>query len=54
MNGSFEPNRRKYFESLGENIKTPVPSVEHPPKMEQKPRPSHFMYAYLGMPPPYQ
>ena len=32
---SFEPNRRKYFESLGENTKTPVPSVEQPPKMEQ-------------------
>ena len=31
---SFEPNRRKYFESLGENVKTPVPSVEQPPKME--------------------
>ena len=31
---SFEPNRRKYFESLGESDKTPVPSVEQPPKME--------------------
>ena len=31
---SFKPNRRKYFESLGENTKTPVPSVEQPPKME--------------------
>ena len=46
---SFEPNRRKYFESLGENTKTPVPSVEQPPKMEQKPLPSHLKYAYLGM-----
>ena len=45
---SFEPNRRKYFESLGENTKTPVPSVEQPPKMEQKPVPSHLKYAYLG------
>ena len=25
---SFEPNRRKYFESLGKNTKTPVSSVE--------------------------
>ena len=25
---SFEPNRRKYFESLGESVKTLVPSVE--------------------------
>ena len=25
---SFEPNRRQYFESLGENTKTPVPYVE--------------------------
>ena len=39
---SFEPNRRKYFESLGENTKTPVPSVEQPPKMEKKPLPSHL------------
>ena len=45
---SFEPNRRKYFESLGENPKTPVPSVEQPPKMEQKPLPIHLKYAYLG------
>ena len=46
---SFEPNRRKYFESLGENTKTPVPSVEQPSKMEQNPLPGHFKYAYLGM-----
>ena len=46
---SFEPNRRKYFESLGESAKTPVPSVEQPPKMEHKPLPSHLKYAYLGI-----
>ena len=46
---SFEPNRRKYFESLGESAKTLVPSVEQPPKMEQKPLPSHLKYAYLGL-----
>ena len=46
---SFEPNIRKYFESLGESAKTPVPSVEQPPKMEQKPLPSHLKYAYLGI-----
>ena len=46
---SFEPNRRKYFESLGESAKTPVPSDEQPPKMEQKPLPSHLKYAYLRM-----
>ena len=46
---SFRPNRRKYFESLGEGAKTPVPSVEQPPKMEQKPLPSHLKYAYLGI-----
>ena len=45
---SFEPNRRKYFESQGENTKNPVPSVEQPPKMEKKPLPSHLKYAYLG------
>ena len=46
---SFGHNRRKYFESLGEGVKTPVPSIEQPPKMEQKPLPSHLKYAYLGI-----
>ena len=46
---SFSPNRRKYFESLGESAKPSVPSVEQPPKMEQKPLPSHLKYAYLGV-----
>ena len=46
---SFGHNRRKYFESLGEGVKTPVPSVEQPPKLEQKPLPSHLKYAYLGV-----
>ena len=46
---SFGPNRRKYFESLGEGAKTPVPSVEQPPMMEQKPLPIHLKYAYLGV-----
>ena len=46
---SFGPNTRKYFESLGEGVKTPVPSVEQPPKMEQKPLPSHLKYANLGI-----
>ena len=46
---SFGHNRRKYFESLGEGVKTPVPSIEQPPKLEQKPLPSHLKYAYLGV-----
>ena len=46
---SFGHNRRKYFESLGEGVKTPVPSIEQPLKMEQKPLPSHLKYAYLGV-----
>ena len=45
---SFEPNRRKYYEPMGENTKTSVPSFERPPKMEQKPLPSHLRYVYLG------
>ena len=45
---SFEPNRKKYFESLSGNTKMPVPSVEQPPKMEQKSLPSHLKYACLG------
>ena len=45
---SFHPNRRNYYEPLGENTKTSVPSVERPPQLEQKPLPSHLRYAYLG------
>ena len=44
---SFEPNRRKYYEPLGQNTQTLVSSFEQPPKMEQKPLPSHLRYAYL-------
>ena len=46
---SFGNNRRKYFESLGEGAKSPAPSIEQPPRMEQKPLPSHLKYAYLGV-----
>ena len=52
---SFESNRRKYYEPLGEilrtsrrNTQTSVSSFEQLPKMEQKPLPSHLRYAYLG------
>ena len=45
---SFEPNGRKYYEPLGENTQTPIPSFEQPPKVEQKPLPCHLRYAYLG------
>ena len=48
INGLFEPNRRKYYEPLGKNTQMSVPFVEQPPKMEQKPLPSHLRYAYLG------
>ena len=44
----FQPNRRKYYEPLGENTQTRVPSFEQPPKIEKKPLPSHLRYAYLG------
>ena len=27
----FEPNRKKYYEPLGENTQTSVPSIEQPP-----------------------
>ena len=45
---SFQPNRRKYYEPLGKITQTSVPSFEQPPKLEQKPLPSHLRYAYLG------
>ena len=41
---SFQPNRRKYYEPLGKIAQTSVPSFEQPPKMEQKPLPSHLRY----------
>ena len=44
---SFQPNRRKYYEPLGEIAQTSMPSFEQLPKMEQKPLPSHLRYAYL-------
>ena len=44
----FQSNRRKYYEPLGENTQTSVPSVERPPQLEQKPLPSYLRYAYLG------
>ena len=44
----FQPNRRKYYEPLGENTQTSMPLVERPPQLEQKPLPSHLRYAYLG------
>ena len=43
----FQPNRRKYYEPLSEIAQTFVPSFEQPPKMEQKPLPSHLRYASL-------
>ena len=43
---SFQPNRRNYYDPLGENTQTSVPLVERPPQLEQKP--SHLRYAYLG------
>ena len=45
---SFQPNRRKYYELLGENTQTLVPSIERPPQLEKNPLPSHLRYAYLG------
>ena len=45
---SFQPNRRKCYEPLGENTQTSVPSVERPLQLEQKSLPSHLRYAYLG------
>ena len=38
---SFEPNRRKYYEPLGENAHISVPSIEQPLQLEQKPLPNH-------------
>ena len=45
---SFHPNRRKYYEPLGEKTQTSVASIERPPQLEKNPLPSHLRYAYLG------
>ena len=45
---SFQPNRRNYYEPLGEITQTLVSSFEQPPKMEQNPLSNHLRYAYLG------
>ena len=45
---SFDPNRRKYFESLGASLSRLTPSIEKPPVVEEKQLPNHFRYAYLG------
>ena len=44
---SFQPNRRKYYEPLGENTQISVPSIERPLLLEQKPLPSLLRYACL-------
>ena len=44
---SFQHNRIKYYEPLGENTQTSVLSIEQPPQLKQKPLPSHLRYAYL-------
>ena len=45
---SFDPNRRKYFESLGASPSRLIPSFEKPPTLEEKQLPAHLKYAYLG------
>ena len=45
---SFGPNRRTYFEDLGEGKSKNLPSVQQAQKLELKPLPSHLKYAYLG------
>ena len=45
---SSRQNRRKYFEDLGANTSCPIPFIEQPPILEEKPLPNHLRYAYLG------
>ena len=33
---SFEENRRKYYEPLGESMNNSIPSIEKAPQLEQK------------------
>ena len=45
---SFEENRRKYYEPLGESMNKSIPSIEKAPQLEHKQLPEHLRYAYLG------
>ena len=42
---SFDPNGRKYFESLGASPSRSTPSIQKPPIVEEKQLPSHLRYA---------
>ena len=44
---SFDPNKRKHFESLGASLNRLTPSIEKPPIVEEKQLPNHLRYAYL-------
>ena len=45
---SFDPNRRKYFESLGASPSQLTLSIKKPPNVDEKKLPNHLRYAYLG------
>ncbi|KAJ6691454.1 hypothetical protein OIU74_016039 [Salix koriyanagi] len=44
---SFEPNRRKYFEDLGQAPPKPKSTSEQAPILGLQPLPEHLHYAYL-------
>ena len=45
---SFEPNRRRYFEDLGQPTPKIKSTSEQAPVLELQPLPEHLQYAYLG------
>jgi len=45
---SFEPNRRRYFEDLGQTIPKIKSTTEQAPVMGLQPLLEHLRYAYLG------
>ena len=45
---SFGQNKRKYFEILECSPSLPIPSIEKPLVLEEKPLPSHLRYAYFS------
>ena len=46
---SFDPTKRKYFESLGASLSHPIPSIERPLILDEKPLTTHLIFAYLGV-----
>ena len=48
MDRLLQTLQKGYFEELGESSNNHFPSMDKPPKLEEKPLPKHLRYAYLS------